>query len=261
MSPALMSRRMRVQKVPRYLLLTDLVRFLIGSWQFGEIRIEKAGGIEVTLGSRTAIITTVTSVVSNQGMTAPRVASLNRPNMVSVGTIVFLSQELMFFAGLFAMWFTSRANGQEGDWAEHTAHINLPMGFLITAVLISSSVTSQFGVFAAERGDVYKLRLWYTITLVLGVVFLGIMAFEWAELIHAGVTVQSSVFGSVFYIITGFHAAHVTAGLISFAIILARIAKSKFTPAQATAAMAVSYYWHFVDVVWIGVFTVIYLIQ
>lgn len=169
----------------------------------------------MTLGSRTAIITTVTSVVSNQGMTAPRVASLNRPNMVSVGTIVFLSQELMFFAGLFAMWFTSRANGQEGDWAEHTAHINLPMGFLITAVLISSSVTSQFGVFAAERGDVYKLRLWYTITLVLGVVFLGIMAFEWAELIHAGVTVQSSVFGSVFYIITGFHAAHVTAGLIS----------------------------------------------
>ena len=222
---------------------------------------EKAGGIEVTSAPGTAIIATVTSVVSNQGMTAPRAASLNRPNMVSVGTIVFLSQELMFFAGLFAMWFTSRANGQEGDWAEHTAHINLPMGFLITAVLITSSVTSQFGVFAAERGDVYKLRLWYTVTLVLGVVFLGIMAFEWTELIHAGVTVQSSVFGSVFYIITGFHAAHVTAGLISFAIILARVAKSKFTPAQATAAMAVSYYWHFVDVVWIGVFTVIYLVQ
>ncbi|AKE39546.1 heme/copper-type cytochrome/quinol oxidase, subunit 3 [Corynebacterium camporealensis] len=181
--------------------------------------------------------------------------------MVSVGTIVFLSQELMFFAGLFAMWFTSRANGQEGNWAEQTAHINLPMGFLITAILVSSSFTSQFGVFAAERGDVYKLRLWYSITIALGVVFLGIMAFEWYELIIHGVTVQASVFGSVFYIITGFHAAHVTAGLIAFAIILARLAKTKFTPAQATAAMAVSYYWHFVDVVWIGVFVVIYLIQ
>ena len=121
----------------------------------------------------------------------------------------------MFFAGLFAMWFTSRANGQEGDWAEHTAHINVPMGFLITAVLITSSVTSQFGVFAAERGDVYKLRLWYSVTLLLGVVFLGIMAFEWTELIIHGVTIQSSVFGSVFYILTGFHAAHVAAGLIS----------------------------------------------
>ncbi|QPK78527.1 heme-copper oxidase subunit III [Corynebacterium lizhenjunii] len=194
-------------------------------------------------------------------MAAPRVAALNRPNMVSVGTIVFLSQELMFFAGLFAMWFTSRANGQEGDWAHQTAHINVPMGFIITAVLVSSSVTSQFGVFAAERGDVYKLRFWYSITLVLGLVFLGIMAFEWFELVHHGVTPQASVFGSVFYILTGFHAAHVTAGLLSFMVILLRISKSKFTPAQATAAMAVSYYWHFVDVVWIGVFVVIYLVQ
>lgn len=181
--------------------------------------------------------------------------------MVSVGTIVFLSQELMFFAGLFAMWFTSRANGQEGDWVEHTAQINVPMGFLITGVLVLSSVTSQFGVFAAERGDVFKLRLWYSVTILLGVLFLGIMAFEWYELIHHGVTVQASVFGSVFYILTGFHAAHVTGGLLSFVVILLRIAKSKFTPAQATAAMAVSYYWHFVDVVWIGVFVVIYLVQ
>ncbi|AVH88691.1 Hypothetical protein NG00_01449 [Corynebacterium camporealensis] len=215
----------------------------------------------MTSGLIRVILIGVTSVISNQGTTAPRAAALNRPNMVSVGTIVFLSQELMFFAGLFAMWFTSRANGQEGNWAEQTAHINLPMGFLITAILVSSSFTSQFGVFAAERGDVYKLRLWYSITIALGVVFLGIMAFEWYELIIHGVTVQASVFGSVFYIITGFHAAHVTAGLIAFAIILLALAKTKFTPAQATAAMAVSYYWHFVDVVWIGVFVVIYLIQ
>nr|WP_181734558.1 heme-copper oxidase subunit III [Corynebacterium phoceense] len=194
-------------------------------------------------------------------MTAPRVAALNRPNMVSVGTIVFLSQELMFFAGLFAMWFTSRANGQDGDWVHWTEHINVPMGFVITAVLVLSSVTSQFGVFAAERGDVYKLRLWYSATIALAVVFIGILAYEWTHLIIHGVTIQSSVFGSVFYILTGFHAAHVTAGLLAFIAILLRTAKSKFTPAQATAAMAVSYYWHFVDVVWIGVFVVIYIIQ
>ncbi|MDY3127847.1 MAG: heme-copper oxidase subunit III [Corynebacterium sp.] len=194
-------------------------------------------------------------------MAAPRVATLNRPNLVSVGTIVFLSQELMFFAGLFAMWFTSRANGQSGDWAEQTAHLNVPMGILITTILILSSVTSQFGVFAAERGDVYKLRIWYAITIALGLVFMAIVAFEWFEMIHHGVTIQASVFGSVFYILTGFHAAHVTAGLLAFLVILLRTAKAKFTPAQATAAMAVSYYWHFVDVVWIGVFVVIYLVQ
>ncbi|WP_081602116.1 cytochrome c oxidase subunit 3 [Corynebacterium halotolerans] len=204
----------------------------------------------------------MTSAVSNQATTAtPRVDALNRPNMVSVGTIVFLSQELMFFAGLFAMYFTSRANGQAGDWSEQTAHLNVVYGAIITAILITSSVTSQFGVFAAERGDVFKLRRWLGVTVALGVIFLGLVAFEYYEMISHGVTIQSSVFGSVFYIITGFHMAHVTAGIIAFIVVLLRITKAKFTPAQATAAMVTSYYWHFVDVIWIGVFIVIYLIQ
>ena len=191
-----------------------------------------------------------------------RVPALNRPNMVSVGTIAFLAQELMFFAGLFAMYFTSRANGlANGDWSTQTDHINVLFGGIITVVLIASSFTSQFGVFAAERGDVFGLRKWFTVTIVLGVIFLGLVAYEWTELVMAGVTPQSSVFGSVVYIITGFHMAHVTAGILAFIVVLLRVAKSKFTPAQATAAMAVSYYWHFVDAIWIGVFITIYLVQ
>ncbi len=229
------------------------------------IKLQKFAGVnEVTFRSLPAILLDVTSAISNQNTAAQqqRVPVLNRPNMVSVGTILFLSQELMFFAGLFAMYFTSRANGMAtGDWAEQTSHLNVIYGLIITIILVSSSVTSQFGVFAAERGDVYGLRKWFTITILLGVVFLGMVAFEYYEMIHAGVTIQSSVYGSVFYIITGFHMAHVTAGIIAFIIILLRVSKSKFTPAQATAAMVVSYYWHFVDVIWIGVFTVLYLIQ
>lgn len=193
--------------------------------------------------------------------TPQRVPALNRPNIVSVGTIVFLSQELMFFAGLFAMYFTSRANGQSGDWAEQTANLNVLYGAIITIILVTSSFTSQFGVFAAEKGDVYGLRKWYAITIALGVIFMGMVAFEYYEMIHHGVTIQSSVYGSVFFIITGFHMLHVAAGIIAFIVILLRIAKSKFTPAQATAAMAVSYYWHFVDVIWIGVFIILYFIQ
>ena len=202
--------------------------------------------------------------MTNQDMATPqnRVPALNRPNMVSVGTIAFLAQELMFFAGLFAMYFTSRANGlANGDWSTQTDHLNIVFGGIITAVLIASSFTSQFGVFAAERGDVFGLRKWFTVTIVLGVIFLGLVAYEWSELVAAGVTPQSSVFGSVVYIITGFHMAHVTAGIIAFIVVLLRVAKSKFTPAQATAAMAVSYYWHFVDAIWIGVFITIYLVQ
>ncbi|AWB85108.1 cytochrome B [Corynebacterium liangguodongii] len=182
--------------------------------------------------------------------------------MVSVGTIAFLAQELMFFAGLFAMYFTSRANGMTaGDWHHQTEHLNVLFGLIITIVLVASSVTSQFGVFAAERGDVYGLRRWFGVTIALGLVFLGLVAYEWTEMVLHGVTPQASVYGSVFYIITGFHMAHVTAGILAFVVVLLRVAKSKFTPAQATAAMATSYYWHFVDVIWIGVFITIYLVQ
>ena len=182
--------------------------------------------------------------------------------MVSVGTIVFLSQELMFFAGLFAMYFVSRANGlANGSWAEQTDYLNVPYALAITIILVSSSVTCQFGVFAAERGDVYGLRKWFLITIILGTTFVIGQTYEYFTLVSHGLTIQSSVYGSAFYITTGFHAAHVIAGVIAFVVVLMRIQKAKFTPAQATAAMVVSYYWHFVDVVWIGLFITIYFIQ
>ncbi|MBV7281682.1 heme-copper oxidase subunit III [Corynebacterium sp. TAE3-ERU30] len=204
----------------------------------------------------------MTSAVNNSGTAATqRVAALNRPNMVSVGTIVFLSQELMFFCGLFAMYFVSRANGQGVSWDEGTDHLNVPYAMMITAILISSSFTAQWGVFAAERGDVFGLRRWYALSALLGAIFLVGQAYEYYHLVEHGLTIQSSVYGSVFFITTGFHAAHVLAGVLAFVVVLLRIAKSKFTPAQATAAMAVSYYWHFVDVVWIALFATIYFIQ
>ncbi|OFT73912.1 cytochrome B [Corynebacterium sp. HMSC30G07] len=182
--------------------------------------------------------------------------------MVSVGTIAFLAQELMFFAGLFSMYFVSRANGlTAGDWGNQTAHLNVAFGGIITVVLLTSSVTSQLGVFAAERGDVFGLRKWFGVTIALGFVFLVLVGIEWTEMIHAGVTIQSSVYGSMIYIITGFHMAHVTAGILAFIVVMMRVSKSKFTPAQATAAMATSYYWHFVDVIWVGVFITLYLVQ
>lgn len=182
--------------------------------------------------------------------------------MVSVGTVVFLSQELMFFAGLFAMYFTTRANGiGNGSWQEGADHLNVPYALAITIILVSSSVTAQFGVFAAERGDVFALRRWFGLTILLGTTFLIGQSYEYYHLVEHGLTIQSSTYGSVFFITTGFHAAHVLAGVLGFVVVLLRISKSKFTPAQATAAMVTSYYWHFVDVVWIGLFITIYFVQ
>src|SRR5689334_25227522 len=88
-----------------------------------------------------------------------RIHSLNRPNLVSIGTIVWLSSELMFFAGLFAIYFTARAQNPPGNtWPPAPTHLDVPYALVVTIVLVASSFTCQFGVFAAERGDVFGLR-------------------------------------------------------------------------------------------------------
>lgn len=203
---------------------------------------------------------------------APAHPALNRPNMVSVGTIVWLSSELMFFAGLFAMYFTIRA--VEPDlWATETELLNVPFSLTNTTILVLSSVTCQFGVFAAERlqpgrtGSLLNLRRWgmrewYVLTFVMGATFVAGQVYEYAVLVSEGLTISSSPYGSVFYLTTGFHGLHVVGGLIAFLLIIGRsFAARKFGHHEATSAVVTSYYWHFVDVVWIGLFLVIYVLQ
>jgi cytochrome c oxidase subunit 3 len=189
-----------------------------------------------------------------------RIHSLNRPNLVSIGTIVWLASELMFFAGLFAIYFTVRAQNV-GEWPPPPTELDIPYALVVTIVLVASSFTCQYGVFAAERGDVFGLRRWYLLTLVMGTFFVLGQANEYRSLIEEGTTIPSSAYGTVFYLATGFHGLHVIGGLVAFIFLLIRTRLSKFTPAQATAAIVVSYYWHFVDVVWIALFSVIYFIR
>ena len=198
---------------------------------------------------------------------------LNRPNIVAVGTIVWLSSELMFFAALFAMYFTTRAVQGPEIWAESVELLNIPFSAINTTVLVLSSVTCQFGVFAAERfqnartGALWQLskwgmREWFALTFVMGAFFIGGQVFEYAELVHEGLTLSSAPYGSVFYLATGFHGLHVTGGLLAFLVVLIRVSKARrFGNSQATTAIVVSYYWHFVDIVWIALFSAIYLVQ
>ncbi|MEV5377760.1 MULTISPECIES: aa3-type cytochrome oxidase subunit III [Streptomyces] len=189
--------------------------------------------------------------------------SVNRPNLTSVGTIIWLSSELMFFAALFAMYFTLRSVTGADHWKEMASSLNLPFSATNTTILVLSSLTCQLGVFAAERGDVKKLRTWFVITFVMGAIFIGGQVFEYTDLVKEdGLSLSSDPYGSVFYLTTGFHGLHVTGGLIAFLLVLGRTyAAKRFTHHQATAAIVVSYYWHFVDVVWIGLFATIYLIK
>ena len=198
---------------------------------------------------------------------------ITRPNLVAVGTIVWLSSELMFFAALFAMYFTTRAVQGPSIWLESTEVLNIPFAVLNTTVLVLSSVTCQFGVFAAERYQSRRtgsfiqvsqwgMREWFSLTFLMGGFFIAGQIYEYASLVTEGLTLSSNAYGSVFYLATGFHGLHVTGGLIAFLIVLLRVAKARrFTQSQATTAIVVSYYWHFVDVVWIALFSAIYLIK
>ncbi|TQK70603.1 cytochrome c oxidase subunit 3 [Nocardioides sp. SLBN-35] len=196
----------------------------------------------------------------------------DRPSMVAVGTIIWLSSELMFFAALFASYFTIRSVSPE-MWSENTQLLNVPFASINTTILVLSSFTCQLGVFAAERGQVSRagsllqvgkwgLREWFILTYVMGAIFVGGQALEYAELIHEGVTIPHDAYGTMFYLTTGFHGIHVTGGLIAFLFVLGRTyVARRFTHEQAVSAIVVSYYWHFVDVVWIGLFATIYLIK
>jgi cytochrome c oxidase subunit 3 len=201
-------------------------------------------------------------VATASAITSTAASPSRRPNLVSVGTIVWLSSELMFFAALFAMYFTIRSVTLDGHHEWPQAHLNVPFALVNTTVLVLSSVTCQMGVWAAERGQVRKLRFWYVISFLMGAWFIGGQLFEYTELYHEGVTIASSAYGSVFFLTTGFHGLHVTGGLIAFLFMLGRTyAAKRFTHEQATSAIVVSYYWHFVDVVWIGLFATIYIIH
>jgi cytochrome c oxidase subunit 3 len=197
---------------------------------------------------------------------------VTRPNMVAVGTIVWLASELMFFAGLFAMYFTIRSVSA-GLWQEKTDLLSVPFAAANTLVLVVSSVWCQLGVFQAERGQSARsgsllqftrwgMREWYVLTYLFGATFVAGQAYEYAGMVKEGVSISSEVYGSVFYLTTGFHALHVTGGLIAILLIIGRtFTTRRYTHAQATGAIVTSYYWHFVDVVWIALFTTIYLLQ
>jgi cytochrome c oxidase subunit 3 len=113
----------------------------------------------------------------------------------------------------------------------------------------------------------WGLREWFILTFFMGAVFVGGQIFEYTNYVkdhfagHGGMTISSSAYGSIFFLATGFHAMHVTGGLVAFVFLLARLSRGRFTPEKVTSTIVVSYYWHFVDVVWIGLFSMIFLIR
>ena len=176
-----------------------------------------------------------------------------------LGMLLFIASEVMFFGGLFATYFNARAT-TPGHWGppEGAPELELALAGALTVILVVSSFTMQFGVWAIRRGDTGKLKMWTGITLVLGILFLMGQLYDYSQL---GFGIADGVFGTTFYTLTGFHGAHVFGGAVGLTIILARALRGQFSAKNHVAVEAVSMYWHFVDVVWIAVFSTIYFLR
>ena len=177
-----------------------------------------------------------------------------------LGMVLFIASEIMFFGGLFGAYFTLRSAAPEWPPPDNP-HLSAPYAAVLTAILVTSSVTMQFGVWAIRKNNQRRLILWLGVSLLLGAIFLAMQALEYANLIDEGMTLSSGVFGSTFYTLTGFHGAHVAGGAAFILIVLLRARSGQFTARYHDTVEMASYYWHFVDVVWIGLFSTIYLLQ
>jgi cytochrome c oxidase subunit 3 len=177
-----------------------------------------------------------------------------------LGMVLFIASEVMFFGGLFGAYFTIRSAAPR--WPpEGTPHLTTWYAAVLTTILVSSSVTMQLGVWAIRRNDSRRLMLWLAVSLLMGLCFLAGQANEYRMLIEEGMTLSSGVFGSTFFTLTGFHGAHVAGGAAFILIVFLRARSGQFTARYHDTVEMASYYWHFVDVVWLGLFSTIYLLR
>jgi cytochrome c oxidase subunit 3 len=180
---------------------------------------------------------------------------------VVLGMLLFITSEVMFFAGLFAAYFNTRASNH--PWPpEEFADILNPFSLILvaTVILITSSFTCQLAVWAIRRNDRTGFLRNISFTFVLGIIFLLLQAYDYSLLFADGMTLGSGPFGTTYFTLTGFHGAHVFGGVIMLGVVLYRGMAGQFSSRHHDAIEAASLYWHFVDVVWILLFSILYFL-
>ncbi|MDX8359958.1 cytochrome (ubi)quinol oxidase subunit III [Cytobacillus sp. IB215316] len=187
---------------------------------------------------------------------SPEKATLEGKNKF-LGFWFFLGAETVTFSTLFATYLALKNSTNGGPTSEEL--FQLPIAFVATMLLLTSSLTSVYAMYHMKNFDFKKMQLWLGITLFLGAAFLGLEIYEFMEYVHEGHTFTSSAFGSAFYFLVGTHGAHVAFGLVWILTLMIRNSKRGLDLYNAPKFYVASLYWHFIDVVWVFIFTVVYL--
>ena len=170
----------------------------------------------------------------------------------------FLGSEALFFGAMISTYLLYRNRVPRGP--HPTDVYDIPYTSVSSFVLLMSSVTMVLALSAIQRGDHRQLRTWLLATALLGSVFIGGQVFEFTEFVHNGFTMRSSAAGSAFFMLTGFHGAHVTVGIVMLLSLVYMSLLGRLSRHDSLRVELVGLYWHFVDIVWIVIFTVVYLI-
>jgi cytochrome c oxidase subunit 3 len=174
------------------------------------------------------------------------------------GMVLFIASEIMLFGGLFAGYFFVR--NQADVWPPEGVHqVAAGLGAILTTILVVSGLIGHTGIVAAKKGNNPMFVGCMALTIILGIIFIAGQAYEWLHLMDEGLNAGSTVYGSTFYVLTGFHGAHVIVGLLMLMVVFVRAYWRDFTPARHVFADAAMLYWHFVDIVWVGLYIILYL--
>jgi cytochrome c oxidase subunit 3/cytochrome o ubiquinol oxidase subunit 3 len=171
---------------------------------------------------------------------------------------LFLSSDCLFFGAFISAYLLYRGRHQTGPTPAKV--YSIPFTSVSSFVLLMSSMTMVLALAAIQRGDLRRLRIWLLSTALLGTVFIGGQIFEFTEFARKGLHLDTNLFSSTFFVLTGFHGAHVTIGIIWLLSLWGLATQGRLHQGDAEKIEIAGLYWHFVDVVWIVIFTVVYLI-
>jgi heme/copper-type cytochrome/quinol oxidase subunit 3 len=183
--------------------------------------------------------------------------STGLPN-VKLAMWLFLASDCLLFGALISTYVLYRSSSVVGPYPSQI--FDIAYTSVSSFVLLASSLTMVLALAAIQRGDVSRMRVWLLATALLGMTFVGGQVYEFTSFVHEGLTLKTNLFGSTFFTLTGFHGAHVTVGILMLLSLFWLSLGGRITQEKSLTVELVGLYWHFVDIVWIVIFTVVYLI-